>query len=50
MARTAFMAYVGFSALFTLKHILWHESKPEAVTYPHYELERTYDAGQSVRG
>ncbi|KAG0201090.1 hypothetical protein BGX28_006041 [Mortierella sp. GBA30] len=44
LVRTAFMAYVGFCALFTLKHLLTYESRPETVVYPHYELERTYDA------
>ncbi|KAF9924518.1 hypothetical protein FBU30_005538 [Linnemannia zychae] len=41
--KTAFIAYVGFCALFTLKHLLTYEPAPEAIVYPHYELERTYD-------
>lgn len=45
--KTVFIAYVGFCAIFTLKHLLTHESAPEAIVYPHYELERTYDAGNN---
>ncbi|GJJ71819.1 hypothetical protein EMPS_04176 [Entomortierella parvispora] len=44
LVRTVFMAYVGFCALFTLKHIVTYESKPEPIVYKHYDLERTYDA------
>lgn len=40
------MAYVGFCALFTLKHIVTYESRPEPIVYKHYDLERTYDAGK----
>ncbi|KAG0245141.1 hypothetical protein BGX31_007852 [Mortierella sp. GBA43] len=43
IVRAVFMAYVGFCALFTMKHIFMYQSKPETITYPHYELERTYD-------
>ncbi|KAF8976187.1 hypothetical protein BGZ46_008470 [Entomortierella lignicola] len=46
ISKTLFMAYVGFCALFTLKHILTYESRPQTTVYPHYELERTYDADQ----
>ncbi|KAF9909646.1 hypothetical protein EC991_008304 [Linnemannia zychae] len=42
-AKTVFIAYVGFCAIFTLKHLLTYEAAPEAIVYPHYELERTYD-------
>ncbi|KAF9426222.1 hypothetical protein BGZ76_002854, partial [Entomortierella beljakovae] len=45
--RTIFTAYVAFCALFTMKHILSYETRPQAVIYPHYELERTYDADQT---
>ncbi|KAF9126782.1 hypothetical protein BGW39_006351 [Mortierella sp. 14UC] len=41
--KTVFVAYVGFCAIFTLKHLLTYEAAPEAIVYPHYELERTYD-------
>ncbi|KAF9379341.1 hypothetical protein CPB97_009025 [Podila verticillata] len=41
--RTILMAYVGFCALFTLKHILTYQAKPEPIVYDHYELQRTYD-------
>ncbi|KAG0054031.1 hypothetical protein BGZ83_012107 [Gryganskiella cystojenkinii] len=44
LVRTVFLAYVGFCALFTLKHIFTYESRPEPIDYKHYELERTYDA------
>ncbi|KAG0002912.1 hypothetical protein BGZ79_002066 [Entomortierella chlamydospora] len=47
ISRTIFMTYVGFCALFTMKHILTYESRPQTTVYPHYELERTYDADQS---
>ncbi|KAF9359660.1 hypothetical protein BGX26_011814 [Mortierella sp. AD094] len=46
ISRTIFMAYVGFCALFTMKHILTYESRPQTTVYPHFELERTYDADQ----
>ncbi|KAK3841754.1 MAG: hypothetical protein J3R72DRAFT_444867 [Linnemannia gamsii] len=42
-SKTVFIAYVGFCAIFTLKHLLTYEAAPEAIVYPHYELERTYD-------
>jgi hypothetical protein len=45
--KTIFIAYVGFCAIFTLKHLLTYESAPEVIVYPHYELERTYDPGNS---
>ncbi|KAF9420382.1 hypothetical protein BGZ94_009148 [Podila epigama] len=45
--RTLFMGYVGFCALFTLKHILTYQAKPEQIVYDHYELQRTYDPDQS---
>ncbi|KAF9092839.1 hypothetical protein BGX23_003872 [Mortierella sp. AD031] len=41
--KTIFIAYVGFCAVFTLKHLLTYEAAPEAIVYPHYDLERTYD-------
>ncbi|KAF9316989.1 hypothetical protein BGZ91_005449 [Linnemannia elongata] len=41
--KTVFIAYVAFCAIFTLKHLLTYEAAPEAIVYPHYELERTYD-------
>ncbi|KAG0324140.1 hypothetical protein BG004_003530, partial [Podila humilis] len=41
--RTLLMAYVGFCALFTLKHILTYQAKPEPIVYGPYELQRTYD-------
>ncbi|KAF9567068.1 hypothetical protein EC968_003502 [Mortierella alpina] len=44
LVRTVLMAYVGFCALFTLRHLLTYQSRPETVVYPHYELQRTYDA------
>ncbi|KAF9935165.1 hypothetical protein BGZ65_003472 [Modicella reniformis] len=47
IARIGFMTYVGFCALFTMKQVLMYPSKPETVTYPYYELERTYDPEQS---
>lgn len=45
--KTVFIAYVGFCAIFTLKHLLTYEAAPEAIVYPHYELERTYDPGNT---
>ncbi|KAF9581161.1 hypothetical protein BGW38_001927, partial [Lunasporangiospora selenospora] len=45
-ARTVFLAYVGFCALFTLKHILTYQPKSEPIVYKHYELQRTYDADE----
>jgi hypothetical protein len=47
--KTVFIAYVGFCAIFTLKHLLTYEAAPEAIVYPHYELERTYDPGRRSR-
>ncbi|KAG0201860.1 hypothetical protein BGX28_005432 [Mortierella sp. GBA30] len=45
--RTISLVYVGFCALFTLKHILTYKSKPEPTVYSHFELERTYDPNES---
>ncbi|KAG0304935.1 hypothetical protein BGZ98_004812 [Dissophora globulifera] len=44
--RTVFLAYVGFCALFTLKHLFSYESKPVPIAYKHFDLERTYDADE----
>ncbi|KAF9183540.1 hypothetical protein BGZ51_003937 [Haplosporangium sp. Z 767] len=43
VAKTIFLAYVGFCALFTLKHIFLYQSKPVPVVYRHFDLQRTYD-------
>ncbi|KAF8940115.1 hypothetical protein EDD21DRAFT_362052 [Dissophora ornata] len=44
--RTIFLAYVGFCALFTMKHIFSYQSKPVPMVYKHFDLERTYDADE----
>ncbi|KAI1317850.1 hypothetical protein EDD11_007652 [Mortierella claussenii] len=45
-ARTILLAYVGFCALFTLRHMFSYHSQPTPVVYKHFDLERTYDADQ----
>jgi hypothetical protein len=47
-AKTILVAYVGFCALFTLKHIFSYHSQPNPIVYKHYDLQRTYDAGKST--
>jgi hypothetical protein len=49
-ARTVALAYVGFCALFTMKHLFSYHSQPAPVVYKHYELERTYDPGECREG
>src|SRR5690554_2421431 len=48
VAKTVFLAYVGFCALFTLKHIFMYQSKPVPVVYRHFDLQRTYDPGEAL--
>ncbi|KAK3848296.1 MAG: hypothetical protein J3R72DRAFT_430372 [Linnemannia gamsii] len=45
-ARAIILAYVGFCALFTLKHIFSYHSQPKPIVYKHYDLQRTYDADE----
>ena len=47
-AKTILIAYVGFCALFTLKHIFSYHSQPKPIVYKHFDLQRTYDAGKSA--
>ncbi|CAO3574043.1 unnamed protein product [Mortierella alpina] len=47
VARTLCLGYVGFCALFTLKHLFPYHSKPETFVYRHFDLERTYDPDDS---
>lgn len=46
-AKTILVAYVGFCALFTLKHIFSYHSQPKPIVYKHFDLQRTYDADAS---
>ncbi|KAF9934195.1 hypothetical protein BGZ75_009975 [Mortierella antarctica] len=47
VARTLCLGYVGFCALFTLKHVFPYHSKTEPLVYRHFDLERTYDPNES---
>ncbi|KAG0213865.1 hypothetical protein BGX33_002623 [Mortierella sp. NVP41] len=45
-ARAIVLAYVGFCALFTLKHLFSYHSQPKPIVYQHFDLQRTYDADE----